>query len=671
MRNLRPIVVLAATGALTCAPIVSLPGTSIKPAAVSLASTPIAQARAIKAQDGWIARQITPKKHFELLGITWTDAKTAGVLEVRVQQANGAWQNWQPLSVEGTAPDSDSDEHRGSETGTAPLYTGLAQSVQIRVHKSQARNLETAQLVTIDPGKSKADDATETTPLATAAARGSRPSIVTRKQWGANESFKKCRTAKTGAARAVFLHHTDGSNNYSRSGAYRQMRGIYAYHTRVRRYCDIAYNFVVDKYGRIFQGRGTLSGRNTEGAHTSGFNKNTVAVSLMGNYVKNRMSNAQMHSVARVMAWKLSTKYRNTNDKVTLVSSGKGGTNIRHRRGARLTRNKVSAHRDMGATACPGAAAYRQLGTVRNLVRKYSTGKSTPAPITKPKPTPGPSKPRTPVTGKNISIWRAWQNTGGSRGPLGRPISREYRIGSGTAVTYQRGLIYKARGVEPKPVFGGIYQRYRATGGTRSVIGLPITTEYKIRGRNAVGQKFSKNTGAIYWSRKTGAHIVYGGIIKKWRRADGPTGIYGLPTSSEKNVPGVWGARMNTFENGAVYWSRHHGAHGVAHTMYRKYLALGGSRKLGVPITDVRWAYGVGIQKFSKGYTLYGSDRTGFHILSGPIAAKYQRMGEGRSSIGKPRSSVRWTSYGRVAKFERGEIRYYKNTRSVIVRRYR
>lgn len=674
MRNIRPIVVLATAGALICAPIVSLPGTPIKPAAVSLATTTISKARAVQAKDGWVAHQITPKEHFELLGITWEDRHNAGVLEVRVQQANGKWQQWKKMGVEGTAPDVDSAESRGAEAGTAPLFTGLAQSVQIRVHKSRAKNLKTAKLVTIDPGRSKADEVAESTPISSASARGSRPRIITRKQWGARESYKRCRTGKTGAARAVFLHHTDGSNNYSRAGAYRQMRGIYAYHTRVRKYCDIAYNFVVDKYGRIFQGRGTLSGRNTEGAHTSGFNKNTVAVSLMGNYVNRRMSSAQMRSVARVMAWKLGSRYRHTNDRVTLVSSGKSGTNIRHRRGARVTRNKVSAHRDMGATACPGRAAYSQMSSLRKLVNRYSTGKVAPAPGRKPKPQPTkPRKPKPqptkPGNSKNTTIWRAWQNTGGSRGPLGKPISREYRVGKGTAQNYQRGMIYKARGVEPKPVFGAIYQRYKALGGTRSKVGLPVTTEYKIRGRNAVGQKFSNKNSTFYWSRKTGARLVYGGIINKWRQADGPTGIYGLPTSDEKNVPGVWRARMNTFENGAVYWHPKYGSHGVSHTVYRKYMAMGGARKMGVPITDLRWAYGVGIQKFSKGGTLYASDKTGFHVLHGPIARKYQCMGEARSYLGKPRSSDTWTSYGRVARFERGEIRYYKRSRAVIVRR--
>ena len=53
----------------------------------------------------------------------------------------------------------------------------------------------------------------------------------------------------------AFVHHTASGNDYSRAEAPAIMRGVYAYHTRSLHWSDIGYNFLVDRYGTIYEGR--------------------------------------------------------------------------------------------------------------------------------------------------------------------------------------------------------------------------------------------------------------------------------------------------------------------------------------------------------------------------------------------------------------------------------
>lgn len=78
------------------------------------------------------------------------------------------------------------------------------------------------------------------------------PRIITRAQWGANES-DRCPPVYNRDVRAGVVHHTAGSNNYSPYDSAAIIRAIYAYHTKTLKWCDIAYNVLVDKYGQIFE----------------------------------------------------------------------------------------------------------------------------------------------------------------------------------------------------------------------------------------------------------------------------------------------------------------------------------------------------------------------------------------------------------------------------------
>ena len=69
------------------------------------------------------------------------------------------------------------------------------------------------------------------------------------------------------------VHHTAGSNSYTAAQSAAIVRAIELYHVKGNGWNDIGYNFLVDKYGQVFEGRIGGIERNVVGAHAEGFNR--------------------------------------------------------------------------------------------------------------------------------------------------------------------------------------------------------------------------------------------------------------------------------------------------------------------------------------------------------------------------------------------------------------
>ena len=107
-----------------------------------------------------------------------------------------------------------------------------------------------------------------------------------------------------------FVHHTASTNSYDATTALENIRAIYAYDAQVLGWCDIAYNFLVDKFGRIFEGRYGGVDRPVHGTHTGGFNTDTFAVAALGNYQDIPPTTVMVSSIAHVLGWKLGLYHR-------------------------------------------------------------------------------------------------------------------------------------------------------------------------------------------------------------------------------------------------------------------------------------------------------------------------------------------------------------------------
>jgi hypothetical protein len=307
----------------------------------------------------------TPRKarDFELLGVTWRASADADLIVVVRVHGAGGWSGWKVLEV-ASAPGK--AEGALKRRGTEPLYTGPSGRFQVRVDVRSGGLPNDVRVSLIDPGRSRADAGLgRSGPAATAAAATTRPRIFSRAEWGADERLRGSPPKYSSTVKAGFVHHTTGANRYAANDVPRILRSIYAYHTKSSGWSDLGYNFLVDRFGRTWEGRHGGITRAVIGAHTGGFNTDTFGVAAIGDYSNVRAPSPTVESIGRLMAWKLSVHSVDPYGTTTLVSSGAGTS--RYARGERAAFNVISAHRDAGNTDCPGALL-AQLPTIRSLV---------------------------------------------------------------------------------------------------------------------------------------------------------------------------------------------------------------------------------------------------------------------------------------------------------------
>ncbi|MFF8832681.1 peptidoglycan recognition protein [Streptomyces sp. NPDC015131] len=196
---------------------------------------------------------------------------------------------------------------------------------------------------------------------------GPRPRIVTRKGWGADEKLRERNFVYTKSVQAAFVHHSATGNNYTCKQAPSVLRSIYRYHVKSSGWRDIGYNFAVDKCGNIYEGRAGGVAKAVLGAHTLGFNSNSMGIAVLGTYSQSTPPSAAVTGVARLTAWKLGLYGKDPRTKTTLTS---GGGN-KYKKGAKVRLNVISGHRDGFVTDCPGTRLYDKLGTARSSSAKY------------------------------------------------------------------------------------------------------------------------------------------------------------------------------------------------------------------------------------------------------------------------------------------------------------
>jgi hypothetical protein len=339
------------------------------------------------AKAGQALSTLTPiqeRSRFTVAGVTW--ARTTGFtakdvnVQVRVREDSG-WTGWESLAVTDEGPQRGTAESATARVGSNPLVTDGATAIQVRVDTTDGRPLPDVQVTTINPGTSAADDdLTPRTPAASASAAATTPTIITRRQWGADESLRGS-TSYSSTVKAIVIHHTASSNDYTADTAAAQIRGIYAYDTQGLGWSDIAYNFLVDKFGRIYEGRAGSITSPVRGAHAMGFNTDTMGVAALGNYQTAAAPAVMVDSIAKVAGWKLSQYGVDPSGTTTLTSQG--GTGTKYAAGVTATLPTINAHQNTSYTLCPGQYLYPQMANIRTRATSYAKYSSTtgPAPI--------------------------------------------------------------------------------------------------------------------------------------------------------------------------------------------------------------------------------------------------------------------------------------------------
>ncbi|OLO67347.1 N-acetylmuramoyl-L-alanine amidase, partial [Actinomyces oris] len=228
-------------------------------------------------------------------------------------------------------------------------------------------------------------------PAATTA-NGLPVAVTTRAEWGAKASYMSWDPEYASAGHVV-VHHTAGTNSYSAGQSASIVRGIYYYHAVVLDWGDIGYNFLVDKFGTVFEGRsGSVAapaGTMSIGAHARGVNTGTMGISMMGDYSTVSPSDAQLSAVGKMAGWFL--KRAGISD-VTGWAGLHVWTTERYQAGSTISMPRILGHRDVGYTTCPGNVGYSKLGAIRAIAKAQGStpqGGSSSAPSTVSQDHPG------------------------------------------------------------------------------------------------------------------------------------------------------------------------------------------------------------------------------------------------------------------------------------------
>lgn len=110
---------------------------------------------------------------------------------------------------------------------------------------------------------------------------------------------------KTKQVERIVIHHT-AENNQTNKDDLGLIRGIYYYHTVVRGWGDIGYNYLVGQRGQLYEGR--AGGDYNVAAHALWNNKSSVGVSVMGNFMTDSVVTEQEAAVRKIVEY-LSRKY--------------------------------------------------------------------------------------------------------------------------------------------------------------------------------------------------------------------------------------------------------------------------------------------------------------------------------------------------------------------------
>ncbi|WP_185973000.1 fibronectin type III domain-containing protein [Aeromicrobium piscarium] len=291
--------------------------------------------RALSATDDSILEKVDLSP-FHMAAVSWDqDVEATGVSIVMSVRVAGEWTEWEDLPLA---------DGEGSPSASDPLWTSEpADGVRARVTSDQGA-LPDLKITTVDPGPEdvatpEGGEAGELTGFASVA----QPAIISRSGWGAGPG-QSC-DATRGSMRSVVIHHTAGANSYSKAQSAGIVRSYQTMHIVTNGWCDIGYNFLVDKYGQIFEGRaGSIAGHR-RGAHAGvgAVNDNSTGIAMMGNFETANIWNGEWNTlrstVSRLTAWRLQRFGLKPLTQVTLA----GRTNF-----------TVNGHRNWMATACPG-----------------------------------------------------------------------------------------------------------------------------------------------------------------------------------------------------------------------------------------------------------------------------------------------------------------------------
>ena len=193
------------------------------------------------------------------------------------------------------------------------------------------------------------------------------PPIIGRAAWGADESLRFGRggveifPVTYQPVEHVIIHHADTANF---NDPVLEMRSIYYFHAITRGWGDIAYNYLVDFMGNVYEGR--VGGETAVGCHAEGYNAGSCGVCLMGRFFVDDITPEMHNAIVWIASW--AARGLDPTGSAPFYDIPNLPT--------------ICGHRDVNNTTCPGDEFYGQLETVRAETSRVILGRDDPEPPT-------------------------------------------------------------------------------------------------------------------------------------------------------------------------------------------------------------------------------------------------------------------------------------------------
>ncbi|MFN8041467.1 MAG: N-acetylmuramoyl-L-alanine amidase [Acidimicrobiales bacterium] len=279
---------------------------------------------------------------FVLIGFTVTGVGAKPDAAYRVLAADG-WTPWSAL------------EFDHADTVSEPVWVGSATGYEVRVPAGATTTAHLARDGGPPPGTQER--------RAPQVGPGPQPAILLRSSWGARPPARPIEYANTTLLGVV--HHTVSSNVYAAADVPAILRSIQAYHIDVEGWDDIGYQFLADRYGRLWEGRYGGIDLPVIGAQAKGFNLDAFGVSGIGEFTSGAPTTVMISAMADLMAWRLGLYGIAADGRTTITSSG----NEYFAAGQVVDFPAIVGHRDTRPTECPGDQLYAAIPTIRAWAR--------------------------------------------------------------------------------------------------------------------------------------------------------------------------------------------------------------------------------------------------------------------------------------------------------------
>ena len=325
---------------------------------LDMANTPAAEVE-LGDPAGEVTAWVSPAlatDSFNLAGISWEGDTPPSRVLARTADQDG-WSDWVDLDLGlEDGPDAGSPEAMTAKQATAPLVAPEASGIQIQVLSQPGADLPPQITPVLVP--TAATSGIMTMAVAKPASGSldiNKPAIHPRSDWKAKPARENDFAKTPASLNGAIIHHTVNSNSYSAAQVPTLLYNIQSYHMGANGWADIGYNFVIDRFGGIWEARQGSLREFVVGAHANPFNSGTIGVSFLGDHTSATPSAASVDSAGRLIAWRLATSGI-TNLKGTTVFTGDP---------AKKPRDVVSGHRQVNATSCPGDKLMAKLPTIR------------------------------------------------------------------------------------------------------------------------------------------------------------------------------------------------------------------------------------------------------------------------------------------------------------------